>query len=69
MKDYLFETAHKLGTYQAIADMMRKEIRNLEEAQKNDDEFMADWAMRGLRSLATQLDEAEEKMKKEVDMA
>ena len=67
MKDYMFETAHKLGTYQAIADMMRREIRNLDAAQAADDEFMADWAMRNLRSLATQLDEAEEKMKKEVD--
>jgi hypothetical protein len=28
---------------------------------------MADWAMRCLRSLADQLDEAEEKFKKEVD--
>ena len=67
MTDYLFETAHKLGTYQAIADMMRREIRNLDEAQSRDDEFMADWAMRNLRSLADQLDQAEEKMKKEVD--
>ena len=67
MTDYLYNTAYKLGTYQAIADMMRREIRNLDEAQAADDEFMADWAMRNLRSLATQLDEAEEKMKKEVD--
>jgi len=67
MKDYMMSTAYKLGTYQAIAQMMRTEIRNLAEAQSNDDEFMADWAMRNLRSLATQLDEAEEKMKKEVD--
>jgi len=69
MQDYMFETAHKLGTYQAIAQMMQREIRNLDTAQKNDDEFMADWAMRSLRSLADQLDEAEEKMKKEVDTA
>ena len=67
MKDYMMNTAYKLGTYQAIADMMRREIRNLDAAQAADDEFMADWAMRNLRSLATQLDEAEEKMKKEVD--
>jgi len=67
MTDYLYNTAYKLGCYQAIADMMRREIRNLDAAQAADDEFMADWAMRNLRSLATQLDEAEEKMKKEVD--
>ena len=59
--------ARKLGTYQAIADMMRREIRNLDAAQSKDDEFMADWAVRNLRSLADQLDEAEEKFKKEVD--
>ena len=67
--NHAFQTAHKMGTYMAIADMMRREIRNLDAAQAADDEFMADWAMRNLRSLATQLDEAEEKMKQEVDMA
>ena len=66
-QDHAFDTAHKLGTYMAIAQMMQREIRNLDTAQKADDEFMADWAMRSLRSLAEQLDEAEEKMKKEVD--
>jgi hypothetical protein len=69
MIDYSMETAYKLGTYQAIADMMRRDIRNLDSAQKANDEFMADWAMRCLRSLADQLDEAEEKFKKEVDTA
>ena len=67
MKDYMFETAHKLGTYQAFADMMRREIRNLDEARSKDDELMRRWAVRNLRSLADQLDDAEEKMKKEVD--
>jgi hypothetical protein len=65
--DHAFETAHKLGTYQAFADMMRREIRNLDEARSKDDELMRRWAVRNLRSLADQLDEAEEKMKKEVD--
>ena len=69
MQDYMMDNAYKLGTYMAISDMMRREIRNLTEAQSKDDEFMADWAMRNLRSLADQLDEAEEKMKKEVDIA
>ena len=67
MKDYMMNTAYKLGTYQALAQMMQREIRNLDAAQKADDEFMADWAMRNLRSLADQMDEAEEKFKKEVD--
>ena len=67
MIDYTMDQAYKLGTYMAIADMMRREIRNLDAAQKADDEFMADWAVRNLRSLADQLDAAEEKMKKEVD--
>ena len=67
MKDYMMNNAYKLGTYQAIADMMRREIRNLTEAQSKDDEFMADWAMRNLVSLADQLDDAEIKMQKEVD--
>ena len=67
MKDYMMETAHKLGTYQAIADMMRRDIRNLDAAQAAGDEFMAEWHMRSLRSLADQMDEAEKKFKKEVD--
>ena len=67
MKDYMMDNAYKLGTYMAISDMMRREIRKLTEAQNKDDEFMADWAMRNLVSLADQLDDAEEKMKKEVD--
>jgi hypothetical protein len=67
MKNYMMDTAYKLGTYQALAQMMQREIRNLDAAQKSDDEFMADWAMRNLRSLADQMDEAEEKFKKEVD--
>ena len=66
-QDLSMNNAYQLGTYKAIADMMRREIRNLDEAQKADDEFMADWAVRNLRSLADQLDDAEEKMKKEVD--
>lgn len=67
MKKHMMDTAYKLGTYQALADMMRREIRNLDAAQKSDVEFMADWAMRNLRSLADQMDETEEKFKKEVD--
>ena len=64
MKDYMMNNAYKLGTYTAIADMMRTAIRALDAA---DDDFTREWQMRNLRSLADQLDEAEEKMKKEVD--
>ena len=67
MQDYMMDNAYKLGTYSAIADMMRREIRNLDTAQSKDDEFMAEWAMRNLRSLADQLDAAEKEMQKEVD--
>jgi flagellin-like hook-associated protein FlgL len=62
--NHLYNTSYQLGTYMAIAQMMRREIRNLDAAQ---DDFDREWAMRNLRSLADQLDEAEEKMKKEVD--
>jgi len=69
MKDYMMDTAYKLGTYTAIAQMMQREIRKLDAATAENDEFMVEWHMRNLRSLADQLDEAEEKMKKEVDIA
>ena len=64
MKDYMMDTAYKLGTYNAIASMMRDAIRALDAA---DDDFTREWQMRNLRSLADQLDEAEIKMQKEVD--
>ena len=64
MQDYIMDNAYKLGTYTAIADMMRNAIRALDAAE---DDFTREWQMRNLRSLADQLDEAEEKMKKEVD--
>jgi hypothetical protein len=64
MIDYTMETARKLGTYQAIAQMMRDSIRRLDAAE---DDFDRDWELMSLRSLANQLDAAEEKMKKEVD--
>ena len=67
--DLMTRTARQAGAYSAIADMMRREIRNLDTARADGDEWMADWAMRNLRSLADQLDEAEEKFKKEVDTA
>jgi hypothetical protein len=69
MTDYMFENAYKLGTYSAIAQMMQREIRALDAAQKDDDEFLARVCRHSLRSLADQLDAAEEKMKKEVDTA
>ena len=67
MFDIEIRNARKLGTYQAIADMMRLEIRKLDAALAENDEWMAKWHMRNLVSLADQLDDAEEKMKKEVD--
>lgn len=66
MKDFTMNTAYQLGSYQAIAQMMRREIRKVEAAQ---DDFDREWAMRNLCSLANQLDSTEEKFKKEVDIA
>lgn len=63
-QDYTFSIAHQLGTYQAIAAMMRDAIRDLEAAK---DEFDRDWNMRRLVMLAEQMDEADEKIKKAVD--
>ena len=63
-QDYTFSIAHQLGTYQAIAAMMRDAIRDLEASK---DEFDRDWNMRRLVMLAEQMDEADEKIKKAVD--
>ena len=65
--DLALLNARKCGAYQAISDMMRGEIRKLNAALSEDDKWMAEWHMRNLCSLADQLDEAEEKFKKEVD--
>ena len=64
MQDYMMDTAYKLGTYNAIASMMRDAIRALDAAE---DDFTREWQMRNLRSLADQLDAAEKEMQKEVD--
>ena len=67
MIDYEMLNARKLGSYSAIAEMMQAEIRKLAAAQEAKDEWMAEWHMRNLVSLADQLEETEEKFKKEVD--
>ena len=64
MFDNTMSTAYKLGSYQAIAQMMRREIRKLDTAE---DQFDRDWALRNLHDLADQLDSTEEKFKKGVD--
>jgi hypothetical protein len=69
MFEYDLRTARKLGSYQAIAEMMKADIRKLDAAMAEGDEWMAEWHLRCLRSLADQLDAAEEKFKKEVDNA
>ena len=63
-QSYTFSIAHQLGTYQAIAGMMRDAIRDLEAAK---DDFDREWSTKRLAMLADQLDEAEEKIKKGVD--
>ena len=67
MTDYDILNARKLGSYQAIAEMMQADIRKLDAAMAEGDEFMIEWHLRCLRSLADQLDAAEENFKKEVD--
>ena len=59
------EMARQLGTYQAIAQMMRDAIREVDAAK---DDWSREWAQRNLTALADQLDAAEEKMKKGVDI-
>lgn len=58
------DMARQLGTYSAIAQMMRDAIRKLDAAN---DDWTIEWERKHLTALAEQLDEAEEKMKKEVD--
>lgn len=59
----MYQMSYKLGVYQAIAEMMRDRIRELEAAQ---DDFDREWEMKRLVMLAEQLDEAEERFKKEL---
>ena len=63
--DHTMQMAYQLGSYKAIAEMMRDSIRELD----SDCEFTREWAQRRLVSLADQLEETEEKYKKEVDAA
>ena len=63
--DHAMNTAYQLGSYKAIAQMMRDSIRELD----SDCEFTREWAHKRLVSLADQLEETEEKYKKELDTA
>ena len=65
MMDLITRTARQAGAYQAIAEMMRDSIRELESG----DEFARDWAMQRLSSLANQYEETVENYQKEVDTA
>ena len=50
-----FELAYQMGTYQALAEMMAEQIRQLQAA---DGEFERSYIMWRLGSLADQFDEA-----------
>ena len=65
-QDTAMNTAYQMGAYKAIAEMMRDRIR---EYQDGEDDFDREWAMKRLVMLADQLDETEEKFKKELDTA
>jgi Arc/MetJ-type ribon-helix-helix transcriptional regulator len=62
-QDHAMSTAYQMGAYKAIAEMMRDAVRELQSG----DEFERDWATKRLVMLADQLEETEEKFKKEVD--
>jgi Arc/MetJ-type ribon-helix-helix transcriptional regulator len=58
MTDYMMNTAYQCGAYQAISQMMRDAIRELQVAE---DDFDRKWAQDKLIRLADQLDETQEK--------
>ena len=62
-QDTAMKTAYECGAYKAIAEMMRDAIRDM----SSDSEFTANYARTRLEMLADQLDETEERFKKEVD--
>jgi hypothetical protein len=64
-QDYAMNTAYQMGAYQAIANMMRDAIRELDEGEG----FTAEFARQRLTMLADQLDETKENFEKAVDMA
>ena len=65
MNDYSMKQAYQLGAYRAIAEMMRTEIRKLNDTLADKDNWMSEYHMRNLVSLADQLDAAEAKHKEE----
>ena len=65
--DQSMKTARECGSYKAIADMMKTNIRRIEAAEK--DSWEAEFAMMNLVSLAQQFEETVEKFQKEVDTA
>jgi hypothetical protein len=63
--DQSMKTARECGSYKAIADMMKTNIRRIEAAEK--DSWEAEFAMMNLVSLAQQFEETVENFEKEVD--
>ena len=63
--DHSMKTARECGSYKAIAEMMKTNIRRIEAAEK--DSWEAEFAMRNLISLAQQFEETVENFEKEVD--
>jgi len=62
-----FKTARECGSYRAIAEMMKTNIRRIEAAEA--DSWEAEFAMMNLVSLAKQFEETVENFEKEVDIA
>jgi hypothetical protein len=64
-QDTAMKTAYECGAYKAIAQMMAERIRTLDTAEAGG--WEAEFAMMSLVSLAEQLEETDERFKKEVD--
>lgn len=59
LNDYTMNTSYQLGTYKAIAEMMKDAVRKLEAAEA--DSFEEEYMRMRLSSLATQFEETKEK--------
>jgi hypothetical protein len=64
-QEYAMNTAHQLGAYKAIAEMMAEAVGKLDAAEAGS--FEAEWAMMNLVLLAKQFEETKSKFEEEVD--
>ena len=62
-QDHSMNIAYKCGAYQAIAQMMRDAVRELQTAE---DDYDRKWAQEKLERLADQLDETQQRFEEAV---